>query len=61
MNCLAKKSSLFEELFSRSDCCEELLADYLNMEFNDTVLAEREDARSRYPYYGSKVFMEAYI
>lgn len=61
MNCLAKKSSLFEELFSRSDCCDELLAEYLNMEFNDTVLAECENAGAWYTYYGSKVFMEAYI
>lgn len=37
MNHLAKKSSLFAELFSRSDCCEELLAQYLNMDINDTT------------------------
>ncbi len=59
MDNLAKKSYLFEELYSRADCFDELLTEYLNMGINDTTFADSEDAC--YTNYGSKVFLEAYI
>lgn len=56
---LAKKSYLFEELFSRADCCEELLNEYLNMEINYAELAESYDVCET--NYDSEIFIEVYM
>lgn len=59
MNHLANKSSVFEELFSRSDCYDELLAEYLGMEINYIEVAESDDVCET--NYDSELFIEAYI
>lgn len=59
MNHLARKSSVFEELFSRSDCYDELLTEYLNMEINYIDLTESDDACET--KYDSELFIEAYM
>lgn len=59
MNNLANKSAVFEELFSRSDCFDELLAEYLNMEIDYVELAESDDICAT--KYDSELFIEAYL
>lgn len=49
---LAKKSYLFEELFSRADCFDELL-----IEFSE--LAESDDVSDN--YFGPKLFIKLYL
>lgn len=59
MNHLANKSAVFEELFSRSDCFDELLTEYLNMQINYLDVAESDDMCET--NYDSELFIEAYI
>lgn len=59
INNLAKKSAVFEELFSRSDCFDELIAEYLNMEIDYIELAESDDICKT--NYDSELFIEAYL
>lgn len=59
MNNLANKSAVFEELFSRSDCFDELLAEYLNMEIDYIKLTETDDICET--KYDSELFIEVYF
>lgn len=59
MNHLANKSAVFEELFSRSDCYDELLNEYLNMEIDYIELTESDDICET--EYDSELFIETYL
>lgn len=59
VNHLAKKSYLFEELFSRVDCYDELLAEYIDMEINYIEVVETYDVCET--NYASELFIETYI
>lgn len=52
MNHLAKKSYLFEELYSRADCFDELLTEF-------SELAESDDVSDN--YFGPKLFIKLYL
>lgn len=59
MNHLANKSSVFEELFSRTDCYDELLNEYLELEIDYIAVTESNDMCKT--NYDKELFVEAYI
>lgn len=59
MNHLVNKSGVFEELFSRADCYDELLDAYLELEIDYVTVAESNDICGT--NYDKELFVEAYI
>lgn len=59
INHLANKSYVFEELFSRTDCCEELIDAYSDMKINYCELQNTNDICET--NYDAELFVEIYI
>lgn len=59
INHLANKSYVFEELFSRTDCYEELIESYSDMEINYYELQNTNDICET--NYDAELFVEIYI
>ena len=59
MNHLVNKSGVFEELFSRTDCYDELLDEYLEMQIDYVAVAESNDICET--DYDKELFVEAYM
>ena len=59
MNHLVNKSGVFEELFSRTDCYDELLDEYLELQIDYVAVAESNDICET--DYDKELFVEAYM
>lgn len=59
INSLKEKSTVFEELFSRSDCDEALLKEYRNMSCDYKILEKQHDMSAS--GYLKQIFLEAYF
>lgn len=59
MNHLENKSGVFAELFSRADCYDKLLKEYINMEVDYAEVAETKDVRVL--NYDSELFIEVFM
>ncbi len=59
MNHLVNKSSVFEELFSRVDCYDELIAEYLELDIDYEEVSKSHDVCDT--NYDIEVFIEIYL
>ena len=59
INHLVNKSFVFEELFSRADCYDELLAEYLDMQIDYIEVADSGDVCET--NYDAELFIEIYM